>query len=422
MKAITAIIPAAGESPSMRSRRQKALHEICGKSMLEWVFHACEGNIEQRPIVVAGYDAGSVEAHVGKRAHIVLQTGTLAQAILSALSHIEEEEGYVLVIHANLPLLSAATLRMLVGAAQGKAASRLVYCEEDEETRICPCYCFEIGHLRRFLEREASLDAMVEHCIRTLRMEGERVVDVYAPAEECLNVHDRNDLWECTCLRQASINAHHMYNGVTFIDPGRAYIDADVTIGEDTVVYPGVFLQGSTRIGYGCTLYDGCRLKDTIVGDGCELAAVVAQEAAIEDGTSIGPFVRLRPNAHIGKGCKIGNFVEIKNSTLGEGGKVAHLTYVGDADIGKRINIGCGTAFANYDGARKHRTTVGDDVFLGCNTALVAPVKLGDRAYTAAGSTITKDVPTDSLGIARARQTNLDGWASPQRKKENKDK
>jgi len=149
---------------------------------------------------------------------------------------------------------------------------------------------------------------------------------------------------------------------------------------------------------------------------------VVAQEAAIEDGTSIGPFVRLRPNAHIGKGCKIGNFVEIKNSTLGEGGKVAHLTYVGDADIGKRINIGCGTAFANYDGARKHRTTVGDDVFLGCNTALVAPVKLGDRAYTAAGSTITKDVPTDSLGIARARQTNLDGWASPQRKKENKDK
>ena len=418
MKAITAIIPVAAESPSMRSRRQKALHEICGKSMLEWVFHACEGNIEHRPIVVAGFDARAVETHVGERAHIALQTGTLAQAILSALSGIEQEEGYVLLIHGNLPLLDAGTVGMLVDAAEGEAASRLVYCEEDEETRTCPCYCFEIGRLRCFLQQEATHDAMAEHCIRALRMEGERVVDVYAPAAECLGVRDREDLWQCTCLRQSAINARHMYNGVTFIDPGRAYIDADVTIGEDTVVYPGVFLQGDTRIGCGCTIYDGCRLQDTIVGDGCELASVVAQEAAIEDGTSVGPFVRLRPNAHLGKGCKIGNFVEVKNATLGEGGKVAHLTYVGDADIGKRINIGCGTAFANYDGARKHRTAIGDDVFLGCNTSLVAPVKLGDRAYTAAGSTITKDVPADALGIGRARQANLEGWVSPKRKKE----
>lgn len=420
MKAITAIIPAAGEGTRMRSRRQKALHEICGKSMLEWVFGSCEGNIEQKPIVVVGFDAQSVREHVGERAHCATQTGSVAEGVIRALSIISDQKGYVLVAHSNLPLLSARTVGALVDAAQGKAASRLVYCEEDEETRICACYCFEIGCLRRFLEQELSRDVNAEHCIRSLRMEGERVVDVYAPAVECLAVQDRSDLWECTCLRQGSINARHMENGVTFIDPGRAYIDEDVVIGEDTVVYPGVFLQGHTRIGRGCVIYDGCRLKDTIVGDGCELASVVAQEAAIEDGTGVGPFVRLRPNAHLGKGCKIGNFVEIKNSTLGEGGKVAHLTYVGDADIGRRINIGCGTAFANYDGARKHRTSIGDDVFLGCNTSLVAPVKLGDRSYTAAGSTITKDVPDDHLGIGRARQTNIEGWTSPQRKKEKK--
>ena len=206
-----------------------------------------------------------------------------------------------------------------------------------------------------------------------------------------------------------------MKNGVTFLDPNQAYIDAEVTIGEDTVIYPGVFLQGDTRIGRDCTLYNGCRLLDTIVGDGCSLAAVVAQEAAVEDGTSIGPYVRLRPNAHLGKGCKVGNFVEIKNSTLGDGGKVAHLTYVGDADIGKRINVGCGTAFANYDGARKFRTVIGNDVFLGCNTSLVAPVTLGDHAYTAAGSTITTDIPEGQLGIARARQVNKDGWQAPKK-------
>ena len=413
MKAITAIIPAAGEGVRMRSKRQKVLHEICGQSMLEWVLHACMDSIEQKPIVVIGFDAQSVQSHIGDRAHFAIQTETMADGILRALSTIKKREGYVLVLHGNLPMLGSDTVGMLVDAAEGKAASRLVYFEEDEETRVCAGYCFDINCLRDFLKGAAGQDISAESCIRALRMEGERVVDVYAPAVECIAVLDRVDLWECTCLRQSYINDDHMLNGVTFIDPGSAYIGAGVDIGEDTTIYPGVILQGDTRIGRGCTIYNGCRLMDTIVGDGCELASVVAQEAAIESGSSVGPFVRLRPNAHIGKGCKVGNFVEVKNSTLGDGGKVAHLSYVGDADIGKRINIGCGTAFANYDGARKHRITIGDDVFLGCNTSLVAPVKLGSRAYTAAGSTITKSVPEDGLGVGRSRQTNIEGWVQP---------
>lgn len=417
MKAITAIILAAGEGARMRSHRQKALHEICGRSLLEWAFSACEGNVMDPPIVVTGFDGESVRAHVGGRARLVAQTqsGSIAEGVMRALPEIGNRNGYVLVLHGNLPLLSSRTVGMLADAAEGVAASRLVFCEEDEETRTCPGYCFDLGRLRRSMEQGLPHDVTAEYYIRALRMAGERVIDVYAPAEECTPVSDRASLWECTYLMQRAINARHMEQGVTFIDPTQAYIDEDVRIGEDTLIYPGVILQGHTRIGRGCTIYNGCRLKDTIVGDGCELAAVVAQEAAVEDGVSVGPYVRLRPNAHLGKGCKVGNFVEIKNSTLGEGGKVAHLTYVGDADIGKRINVGCGTAFANYDGAYKHRTTIGDDVFLGCNTALVAPVRLGDRAYTAAGSTITKDIPEGQLGVARARQTNIAGWQPPKK-------
>ena len=419
MKAITAIILAAGEGTRMHSRKQKTLHEICGKSMLEWVLSACENEVTNKPIVVTGFDGDSVRKHLGSRVRYVEQEhkDSIAEGVLNALPAIPDQTGYLLVIHGNLPLLQRNTVQMLVDAAQGVAASRLVYCEEDEETRICPAFCFEINYLRHFMEQDLPHDVTAEQFIRSLRMEGERVVDVYAPPLECIMVSDRASLWECTNLRQQAINARHMERGVTFIDPTQAYIDADVTIGEDTVIYPGVILQGRTSIGRDCVIYNGCRLRDTAVGDNCELAAVVAQEAVVEDGTTVGPYVRLRPNAHLGKKCKVGNFVEIKNSTIGEGGKVAHLTYIGDADIGQRINVGCGTAFANYDGAYKYRTVIGDDVFLGCNTALVAPVKLGNRAYTAAGSTITKDIPEGQLAIARARQSNIEGWKAPKKDK-----
>lgn len=166
-----------------------------------------------------------------------------------AMPLITQPEGYVLVVHGNLPMLQPETIRMLTDAAQGVAASRLVYCEEDEETRPCAAFCFEINHLRRFLERDLPHDVEAKHFIRALRMEGERVVDIYAPAVECAAVYDRESLWDCTYLRQQAINTRHMKNGVTFLDPNQAYIDAEVTIGEDTVIYPGVFLQGDTRIG-----------------------------------------------------------------------------------------------------------------------------------------------------------------------------
>ncbi|MDR0841037.1 MAG: hypothetical protein LBN26_06605 [Christensenellaceae bacterium] len=388
-KAITAILLFTGQEGQMRSKKPLELHEVCGLSLCDWALRAVEGTIAVDPICLTKPSDGGE-----------------AQALLDAVSQLPASAGYVLILQGNLPLISSDTLKRLAGAAEGHDAARLT----GAGGQLCGCYCCSIQALRALRGAPAGADAA--WCIQAL---GEDVVRVQAPELECLAVLDRASLAACTRVCQRGINAGHMAEGVTLIDPEHTYIGADVRIGMDTVLYPGVILQGSTSIGENCTLYEGCRLEDVTVGEGCTLQAVVAQQAQIDADTSIGPFVRLRPNAHIGKGCKIGNFVEVKNSTLGAGGKVAHLTYVGDADIGERINIGCGSVFVNYDGQQKHRTTVGDDVFLGCQTALVAPVQVGDGAYTAAGSTITEDVPDGALGIARARQVNKAGWVAKKR-------
>jgi bifunctional UDP-N-acetylglucosamine pyrophosphorylase/glucosamine-1-phosphate N-acetyltransferase len=208
-----------------------------------------------------------------------------------------------------------------------------------------------------------------------------------------------------------------MRNGVTFIDPDRTYIDPDVSIGRDTVIWPDVVLREGTEIAERVTLYPGCRLLKTRVGNDCVLQAAVSNEAVIGNGVTIGPFVNIRPGTSISDGCRIGDFVEIKNSNIGEGSKVPHLSYVGDGDMGARVNIGCGTVFSNYDGFKKHRTVIGDNAFIGCNTNLVAPVKVGNNAYTAAGSTITEDVPDNSMALARARQDNKEGYMEKYRQK-----
>ena len=237
---------------------------------------------------------------------------------------------------------------------------------------------------------------------------------------DVMRIVDRKQLSQCYKIIQKQINNQHMENGVTLIDPENTYIDYDVTIGMDSVIYPGVILSGNTSVGENVTLYPGCRIKNTIIGDNCVLQAVVSNGAQIGNDITIGPFVNIRPNTKIMNGCKIGDFVEIKNSTIDEGTKVPHLTYVGDADVGKKVNIGCGTVFVNYDGYRKHRTTVGDNVFIGCNTNLVAPVCVENDTYTAAGSTITDDVKQGSIAIARARQVNKEGWVEKYRKKNEK--
>ena len=220
------------------------------------------------------------------------------------------------------------------------------------------------------------------------------------------------DIKEYELLEKARIerNLEYMEAGVNFIDVRTAYIDEGVKIGAGTTIYPCVAIEGNVEIGKNCTIGQNSRIKDSVIGDGTSVQSSVIIESSVGSETSVGPFAYLRPNRHVGNKCKVGDFVEIKNSKLGDGAKASHLTYVGDSDVGERVNLGCGVVFVNYDGSKKHRSVVEDDAFIGCNVNLVSPVHVGRNAYVAAGSTITNDVPDGALYVARAKGKSLEGW------------
>lgn len=226
----------------------------------------------------------------------------------------------------------------------------------------------------------------------------------------------RHSLAETEMACRDMLVKRHMEQGVRFLDPATVYVDPRVSIGKRTCVLPNTILRGRTTIGTDCEIGPGAVIRDCTVGNHSEVNASQIRESVVGDYTTVGPYAYLRPNSRVGNHVKVGDFVEVKNSVIGDGTKISHLTYVGDSDVGERVNFGCGTVTTNYDGHRKYRCTIGNDVFLGCNTNLVAPVTLGDGSYTAAGSTITKDVPADALAVARAQQTVKEGWAARRRK------
>ena len=230
--------------------------------------------------------------------------------------------------------------------------------------------------------------------------------------EEALAVNDRVRLSEAASVLRRRINHAHMLAGVTMIDPEHTYIDAGVRLGRDCTLYPGVVLEGSTVIGDGTTLYPACRIVDSQFGRHCAAQGVVAKDAIVGDNVTLGPYVNLRPGTNLGNNCKVGNYIEVKNSNVGEGSKLPHLSYIGDGDVGRHVNLGCGTVFVNYDGYKKHRTVIGDNAFIGCHTSLVAPITVGEGAFTAAGSVITEEVPAGALAVARAKQVNKPGYVA----------
>ena len=229
--------------------------------------------------------------------------------------------------------------------------------------------------------------------------------------EESLGVNSRVQLAQAEQILRQRKNIELMENGVTLMDPVTTYVDEDVKVGPDTVIYPFTWLEGKTQIGSNCEIGPNTRLKDTKIGEAVTIQFTYGHDCIIDDNVTIGPYVHLRPGTHLKKGVKVGNFMEIKNSIIGEKTKLNHLSYIGDADLGAKINIGCGTITVNYDGKNKFRTTIEDRAFIGCNSNLVAPVTIGEGAFIAAGSTITKDVPSEALGVARAKQSNIEGWA-----------
>jgi len=275
-------------------------------------------------------------------------------------------------------------------------------------------YCFDIDTLLNTLGKLNNNNNQGEYyltdVIEILKNEGKKVGAIAVDVEEITAVNSKAELSVANDIMRSRINRNHMDNGVIIMDPRSTYIECDVIIGQDTVVYPGNIIEGTTVVGENCVLYSNNRITNSIIGDDVTVENSVVLNSKIGNNTTVGPFAYIRPETTIGDNARIGDFVEIKKSSIGDGTKVSHLTYIGDAEVGEKCNFGCGTVVVNYDGKAKYKTTIGNNVFIGCNTNLVSPVEVEDNTYIAAGSTITEKIPEGSLAIARARQINKENW------------
>jgi bifunctional UDP-N-acetylglucosamine pyrophosphorylase/glucosamine-1-phosphate N-acetyltransferase len=451
--AATVLILAAGEGTRMRSTLPKVLHPICGRPMILWPLQAAREAGAARVIVVDNPKERLAE-HLPAGVEVAVQaeprgTGDAVAAGAALLDG--DEAGVVLVINGDMPLITADAIAGLLAAHEAAGAgATLATMELADPTGYGRIVRAADGGVERVVETKVAGDATPEElairevnaglyafaapalreALKWLRADNAQG-EVYLPdvvpllAESghgvqayqladpalALGVNDRVDLATVTALAQQRIHRAHQRAGVTIVDPASTLIEADVEIGADTVVEPATFLRGGTRIGIGSAIGPATTIIGCEVGDGASVVHSYLHDARVGDGASVGPFAYLRPGADLRENAKAGTFVEIKNSTLGAGTKVPHLSYIGDTEIGERSNLGAGTITANYDGYVKHPTTIGSGVRLSVHTSLVAPVTVGDGAYTGAGSVITEDVPPGGLGIARARQTNIEGYA-----------
>jgi bifunctional UDP-N-acetylglucosamine pyrophosphorylase / glucosamine-1-phosphate N-acetyltransferase len=459
--ALSVVVLAAGEGKRFRSALPKPLHRAAGRPLLWHVLAAAAGLGAERTVVVVGRGADEVRTAVesfgfGRMEFAVQQelrgTGDAVAAALPLLP----PGGEVLVLYGDTPLLTAGTLERLLAAHRGSGAQATVLTvrlpdptglgrvlrgpdgavtgvveERDatpEQRAITEAnagfYVFERQALAGLVRLEPDNDQgeyYLPALIPLLLEAGGRVATSEAPADEVLGVNDRAQLAQATAVLRRRTLERLLAAGVTVVDPATTYVDTGVEVGQDTVLEPLTFLEAGTRVGVGCAIGPNTRLIACTVDDEATVTQAVAVQSHIGARAVVGPFAYLRPGAELGPGSKVGTYVEVKKSSIGRGSKVPHLTYVGDAEIGEDVNVGAGTVFVNYDGQRKHRTVVGDGAFIGSDTMLVAPLTIGDGAQTAAGSTITKDVPPGALAIERAVQRIVEGWAARRRRRANRD-
>jgi bifunctional UDP-N-acetylglucosamine pyrophosphorylase/glucosamine-1-phosphate N-acetyltransferase len=453
---LTVVILAAGEAKRMRSARPKVLHPLCGRPMIAYPVRVARA-LGARVVMVLGRAADEVWAVVSPEAPdgFVEQKERLGtgHAVLQARVACGDADGALLVLPGDVPLLSEATLRRLVERhVQTGAAATLLTAEvadpsgygrvvrvegrpvgivEDRDATAAQRQIREIGtsvycfDARRFWPALAQVtpdneqsEYYLTDVIGILHRQGQPLEAVVTDdPSECLGVNDRRQLAELSAIMRRRILDRLMTAGVTVVDPSNTYVDDTVTIGIDTVLHPGIILEGRTTIGAECVVSTGCHVSDTTLGDRvllkpyCVLAA-----STVEAEAQLGPFCHLRPQSHVGQKAKIGNFVELKKSRIGRGSKVPHLSYVGDTRMGEGVNVGAGTITCNYDGVAKHETVIADGVFVGTNSSLVAPLTIGEGAYVAAGSVITKNVPPGALAVARGRQETREGWVARKQK------
>nr|WP_037286037.1 bifunctional UDP-N-acetylglucosamine diphosphorylase/glucosamine-1-phosphate N-acetyltransferase GlmU [Saccharibacillus sacchari] len=445
-----AIVLAAGKGKRMKSKLYKVLHPVCGKPMVGHVVNTVRLTNSERTVVIVGHGAEDVQAYLGDQAEYALQAEQLGtgHAVQQAEELLGKEEGTTILICGDTPLVRAETIEAMIALHEGEGAAatiltaipedptglgRIIRGEDGGVLRIVEqkdctpeeaavneintgTYCFDNRKLFDALSRVTNNNAQGEYYITDvigiLRGDGDKIA-AYATKDldESIGVNDRVVLSQAEAAMRERIVREHMLGGVTVIDPSSTYIGADVTIGSDTVLYPGTVITGRTTIGEDCKIGPNSEIENAVIGSGTAVSHSVVRDSKVGDHVSVGPFAHLRPGASLAEGVKVGNFVEVKNAEIGQDSKVSHLSYVGDAKVGSRVNIGCGAITVNYDGFNKSLTEIEDDAFVGSNVNLIAPVHVGKGAYVVAGSTITKQVPAGDLAIGRARQENKPGYA-----------
>ncbi|SBT54463.1 UDP-N-acetylglucosamine pyrophosphorylase [Micromonospora narathiwatensis] len=453
----TVVVLAAGEGKRMKSSLPKVLHPLLGRTLLGHVLAAADPLAADRTVVVVGHGADQVRTHlaeVAPEATPVLQERQLGtgHAVRIALDAVPDVTGTVVVINGDVPLLRPETVRALVEAHEDADAAATVLAAEvpdptglgrivrDAEGRLeqiveerdatpaqralreinAGIYAFDVARLRDALGKLSTDNDQGEEYLTDvfglLRDAGEPVaVHCAADHVETLGCNDRVELAGLRQLLRDRVNEGWMRTGVSILDPHTTWIDVTVTVERDAVIDQNTQLQGATVVGAGAMVGPDTTLIDTTVGAGASVLRSHAVGAEVGPRATVGPFAYLRPAARLAEKAKVGTFVEVKNSQVGAGAKVPHLSYVGDATIGAKANIGAATIFVNYDGVNKHHTTVGEGAFVGCDTNLIAPVEVGAGAYVAAGSAISQDVPPGALGVTRAPQRNIDGWVARKR-------
>ena len=451
MSDLLAVVLAAGKGTRMKSTLPKVLHRIGGKPMVEHVLDAATKAGAKRSVVVVGFGGEKVEETLGTKAEYVVQSEQLGtgHAVMQVSPRLQDFDGTIMVLCGDTPLLRGETLAQLFAEHQKSKASATVLTacvvdptgygrvirdasgqvlkiveqkDANEQERAVNeintgIFCFQRAALFDALSQITCNNAQGEYYLTdVLAILASNQSNVQAVQvddyEETLGINSRQQLAVAEKILRRRKLVDLMDNGVTIMDIDSTFIDEEVCIGPDTIIYPFTWIEGATKIGTGCEVGPNSRIQNSIIGDNTTMHFSYAHDCQIGNCVTVGPYVHLRPNTVLADGVKVGNFVEVKNSQVGMGSKIPHLSYIGDTDMGAKVNIGSGTITVNYDGKKKHRTTLEDGVFIGCNTNLVAPVTVGKGAYVAAGSTITKDVPSEALGVARARQNNINGWVT----------
>ncbi|AXF56587.1 bifunctional UDP-N-acetylglucosamine diphosphorylase/glucosamine-1-phosphate N-acetyltransferase GlmU [Salicibibacter kimchii] len=445
-----AIVLAAGKGTRMKSKRPKVLHTVGGKPMVSHVVEQVQAAGFEQIAVVIGHEGEQVQQALGNDVDVVWQAERLGtgHAVQQAEPLLGKKKGVTLVISADTPMISAVTMQALSDHHElSGAAATVLTARVDDPTGLgrvirdtrsgdvekivehkdatakergiseinTATYCIDNEALFSALHEVTNDNAQQEYylpdVIEILKAQGEKVSAWETPdASEALGINDRVALSAAEKAMQKRINEYWMKQGVTFVDPDHTYVSADTELSPDTTLYPGTMLRGRTVVGEGCFIGPHSDISDCSIADFTTIKQSTVSSSAIGEQVQIGPFAHIRPETNIANGAKVGNFVEIKQSNIGKDSKANHLSYIGDADVGEDVNLGCGAITVNYDGKEKHLTTIEDGAFIGCNANLVAPVTVGKHSFVAAGSTITENVPGEALSIARSRQSNKEGY------------